>query len=451
MQAKLVDIIKTFTDAIRLNLRGWIVVFCGALFYCYQFCVRVSPNIIQDEIMQHYGLDGSDFGWVVGLYYWAYSIMQIPLGFSMDVFGPRRLLPAAGFVCGIGCYLFASTSNIYVAEVARFMMGMGAACGFMGSLKLGTLWLPPKYFASAIAMTMVFGTLGAALGGTPLRVVVETIGWQNTYYTLAVIGAGIGTLIFLIVTKPPQTYMTEEQIKPEFSKQFLLKMLNNLVTIISTPQAWFIAGVGMLMYVPLTVMGVAWGVPFLQSSYTLVDEKVAASVVGLMFLGAALGSPVFTILSDVMQKRRSPLVIGGTLAVCIWSITIFVESIPFQLMYVLFFMGGFVYTAKCLTFASICEIMPRSISALSIGFTNMIVMTTGIIYHPLIGELLDQSWDGETRNNIPLFTSGDYRFALAVIPISLLLAILLIKFIKETHPKSKCTQPDSHHLGEEYI
>ena len=35
----------------KQNIRGWIVVFSAAIFYMYQFMIRVSPNVMKDEIM----------------------------------------------------------------------------------------------------------------------------------------------------------------------------------------------------------------------------------------------------------------------------------------------------------------------------------------------------------------------------------------------------------------
>ena len=89
----------------------------------------------------------------------------------------------------------------------------------------------------------------------------------------------------------------------------------------------------------------------------------------------------------------------------------------------------------------ICEIIPdRSIGGVAIGFTNMIVMQTGVLFHPIFGFLLNYSWNGETILNnktqtmVPLYMEDDYRFAFSIIPICIIIAIFLIIMIKETHP-----------------
>ena len=172
-----------------------------------------------------------------------------------------------------------------------------------------------------------------------------------------------------------------------------------------------------------------------------VDEKIAASVITCMFLGAAIGSPFFTVLSDFLKKRRLPMVMGSIVTFFIYCAILLYPGQHLYVFYVLFFLAGFFYTAKVLTFAVICEIMPRHMSGVSTAFINMIVMLTGVL-HPLIGGLLDFKWDGKYENGIPLYTADDYRFALIILPICLIVSFFLMRFMKETHPKSGSTQKD---------
>ena len=117
-------------------------------------------------------------------------------------------------------------------------------------------------------------------------------------------------------------------------------------------------------------------------------------------------------------------------------------ELPLYVLYIFFFVGGFAYPAKCLTFASICEIMPLKMSGVSVAFVNMIVMATGVIFHPLIGGMINAHWNGAMLNNIPYYTVEDYRFALIIIPALLILSGVISFFMKETHP--------DHEMPKEY-
>lgn len=414
------------------QVKGWLIVLIGSLFYMYQFTLRVSPNIMHDELLQILSIDAGTLGTAIGAYYWAYTIMQIPLGMTMDRIGPRYFLCAASFLCAFSCLLFGSTDNFYIAATARFFMGMGSACGLIGTIKLGTIWIKPKHIAKVTSLAILMGTAGAGLGGAPLRYVLVAYGLESTMTMLAIWGIVIGIIIYISVrVHPPIDHQKE---RPDIYKND--HPLKNLLTVIKTRQAWTVALYGMLMYAPITIIGIAWGVPFIQKYYQIRDT-LAASVVSTMFLGAAIGSPLVAFISDILLKNRKiPMVFGSVMSLLIWSCIIFSNNVPLSLMYVLFFCAGVTYTFKTLSFASVCDIMPRELSGTSIAFVNMIVMTTGVVFHPLIGNLIDYHWDGALINGMASYSIGDYKFALIVIPISLFLAMIILVFMRESHPES---------------
>lgn len=408
--------------------KSWLAVACGALFYCYQFVLRVSPNVMNNELMKDFAIDATTFGTMIAFYSWSYAGIQIPLGIALDRFGPGRLLTIASLICALSCFLFSLSTSPYLASFSLFVMGLGSACGFLGSIKIGTIWFPPSHLARVIAVIMIFGTIGAGLGGSPLSMLTDYLGWQNTMQFLGGVGIVIAMLMYLIVGRTPVP-LVYEPTKSVFA---------GLRRVLRSPQAWLISIYSMLMYTPIIIMGVAWGVPFILSAYD-VDEKLAATVITTMFIGAALGSPFFSMLSDRMKRRNQPMVIGAVASFSIYCIILFVPGISLTLMYVLFFAAGFSYTAKSLSFTSICEIMPQSSSAVAVGFINTITMATGALFHPLMGKMLVYHWDGTIVDGVTVYSQSDYQFALAIIPVCLGLSMLVIRFIRETHHAAELT------------
>lgn len=412
-------------------LRGWFIVICGALFYLYQFMIRVSPNIMSEEIMTSLAIDASALGLIAGIYYWGYTAMQLPLGITMDRLGPRIFLCSAAFLCAFACFLFGNTNNFVIAALARFLMGMGSACGLIGTIKLGTTWLPRRHVAKVTAITILFGTAGAGLAGTPLKYILIHYGVERTMEFLAILGVVVGCIIYFVVHNHPK--ITHKNDLPDIYANN--HPLNDILLLVKTRQAWIIALYGMLMYVPIATIGDQWGVAFVERSCHI-SEKLAASVVSTMFLGAAMGSPVFAFFSDSIKSRKIPMLLGSLITGCLWVLILFKPGLPLWLMYGLFFTVGFAYTAKVLTFASICEIMPSNISGISIAFVNMVVMSTGIIFHPIIGYLIEYHWNGAVSDGIPYYNYLDFRFALSLIPMSLGLSSIMVYFLRETHLES---------------
>ena len=137
----------TETRRRRVGIFPWIVCGLGALFYTYEYLLRISPSVMSSELMAAYGITAGAFGNLMAIYYYAYTPMQLPVGMLMDRYGPRRILTAACAACAVGSYLFASSGHLSVAGVGRFLVGFGSAFAFVGVLKLATIWLPKERFA----------------------------------------------------------------------------------------------------------------------------------------------------------------------------------------------------------------------------------------------------------------------------------------------------------------
>ncbi len=116
---------------------GSIICAIGALFYCYEFILRIVPGVLQSELSAAFGnVSASTFGQIAALYYFAYSPMQLPVGMLMDRFGPRRLLTLACLCCTLGSYLFSYSTFLWIAGMGRFLVGFGSAFAFVGVLSL---------------------------------------------------------------------------------------------------------------------------------------------------------------------------------------------------------------------------------------------------------------------------------------------------------------------------
>lgn len=129
-------------------LFGSIICFFGAVFYCYEFILRIIPGALQSELSIALGhISATTFGQISALYYFAYSPMQMPVGMLMDRFGPRKLLTFACMCCTLGSWLFTMTSSMFLVGCGRFLVGFGSSFAFVGVLSLALHWLPRKYFS----------------------------------------------------------------------------------------------------------------------------------------------------------------------------------------------------------------------------------------------------------------------------------------------------------------
>lgn len=406
---------------------GWLMVFFSGFFYGYQFILRVSPNMMTDELMQAFSVDATQLGVFTSCYYMTYAAVLIPLGIAMDKWGPRPLFAISGAICAAGCFIFASTNSALWASIGRLLMGAGAATGFLGTLKVGTLWLPSKHFGKVIALTLTLGTLGAVMGGTPLEFFLNAVGWRSSMHGLGAIGLLLSFILWFM-------------LRPSEEQEEKLDIKKGLKQVIASPQAWISSLYGMFMYTPLIIVGDLWGVSFLERLYGI-EESEAAPMVSALFIGIALGSPCFAFFSDYMKKRKFPMILSSLLCLITYSSIFYLDSIPMSVMYGMFFAVGFFFGGKALGFATIVEVLPARISGLALGFANMVIMTSGITALPIVGYLLDahklhfhqESTSGQIIE-MASYSLSNFRFAMLFIPFVLTLSTILSFFIKETYP-----------------
>lgn len=400
---------------------------CGALFYLYQFVIRVSPSVMDRDLMQAFGVQGCALGALSAFYYNAYSFLQVPLGTMMDYFGPRRLISVSVLACVAGCFVFATAGDVKTASLGRLLMGAGSACGFIGALTLARIWLPSHMMGFAIGITMLLGTLGAVVGQAPTAFLIEYTGWRGAILSVGAFGLVMAAVIWMVVRdRPRQALLKEGEEAPG--------ILDGLLKVIAMPQAWLIAFYGCMMYVPLSAIVDLWGPPFIEEAYQS-DRKFASGLISVITIGVAVGSPITTILSDYFKRRKPFMYVGALLSAAAYGAVIYIPGLSAYSAGALFFIGGIAFTGELLCFAAICDIVPVKYTGVALGFLNMTIMVSGVIFQPLVGALLDYSFSGEYVDGAPAFSVADFQFALMPVPIGLLFAAFLLLFVKETFPK----------------
>ncbi len=425
---------KSLSTFLQSEMRAWLIWSLAGFFYLYQFVLRSSPGVMTDDLMRDFSVEACALGILTSFYLISYTALQIPVGLGMDKFGPSRLLRYAVPLCVFGTFIFAISESFFIACIGRLLIGAGATCAFIGSLKLATLWFHAEKLALVVGFTLLAGKIGASLGQKPLGHLIEWMGWRGALlYVIVPFGLLLTSMIWLFVKDtPPEGPLVKTDPKETTLKGLLIQLKD----IIINYQIWALGFYGALMYAPILVFVELWGIPFLMKLYNI-DNTTAGSITTMFFFGAGIGSPLVAHISDYFEDRKKTMAIGAILAIVCNCIIIYVPNIPMSAMYGLLFASGFVFSAQPLIFASVCQITPHSSNGTAISFTNMIVMMLGIVLQPQVGKFLEWAWSGEVLNGVPQYGIADYRFALISIPLCLIIALLLMPFIPETFPKSQ--------------
>ena len=403
----------------------WIVWLVAAGFFFYKYLVQVSPSVMTQDLMRTFDVNGAGLGNLSAFYFYAYLCMQIPVGMMLDKYSPRLLTTTAILVCSISTLIFSQTNTLGWACASRALMGAGAAFAAVSCFKLAAVWFSPKRFALVSGLFMTAAMLGAVGGQMPLSVLVQQAGWRAALEIVGVIGIILGVIYFMVVRdKPLSKEHTHHVAHPP--------VMQSLAYILKNKQAWLLSFYSGLAFAPVSVFGGLWGVPFLETAHGLTQTQ-AALATSSIFIGFGVGAPLLGWLSDYMGRRKPILWLGTALALVCLTLVLYTSSLPLTLIMVLLAFFGFGASGFFTSFAMIRELFSMALVATVLGIMNTFNSVCEALFEPLVGALLDLTWSGSTLDGIHQFSLQGYHVALLVLPLSLVLALVMLFFIKETH------------------
>jgi len=418
------------TSRFYLRLFPWIVCGLGAVFYAYEYLLRITPNVITYELMQSYHINAAALGNLAGFYYYAYTPMQLPVGLMMDKFGPRRLLTIACLLCAVGSYMFASSTFISVAALGRFLVGFGSAFAFIGVLKLATIWLPPDRLALVSGIATALGALGGIIGEVALEKMVNQVGWRSTVVICAFIGIVL-TILLASIIRDNQRGQQHAHVLINWQS-----VMHGFLLIIKDKQMWLNGLIGCLLYLPISAFAELWGKPYLEVAHGF-SSLQSAYAVSTLFAGFAIGGMVLGFVSDHLQNRKKVMFFGALVALIAISLLLGIRHINAMSVFSLLFIFGFSFGVEVIVFAIGRELSLKSAAGTAVAFTNMLVMLGGAIFQPTIGALVDYFAGTDLGNATATVVYGAhaYTVAMLVLPAVLVIALGLILLLKETHAK----------------
>jgi len=103
----------------KSNFLPWLIWVLSALFVVFNYIQQVVPNIIAVDLSHTFKATESTLGNIAASYFYAYAILQIPVGLIVDRFGTHRPLVLAILTAGFGTLDFSPVKNRKCLELGR--------------------------------------------------------------------------------------------------------------------------------------------------------------------------------------------------------------------------------------------------------------------------------------------------------------------------------------------
>ena len=411
------------------SFQGWLIFWLSAFFMFYKNGIEVSPSVMTRDLMKEFSISATSLGNLAACYFYAYLFMQIPAGFLIDRFGPKKITTFAILIGALGVMTFSNAQTSIQACIGRFFTGVGASFAAVNCIKLLTNWFSLSKLAFMTGLMMTVGMLGAVFGQLPLTYLIDALGWRLAISFVAVLGLGLGALFFIAVEDHPKG--KEVLITPSN-----IKFFTAIKQVVISKQGWLLSVYSGLAFAPVSVFGGLWGVPFLMEFYQLTQASASYSV-SLIFIGFAIGAPLSGFFSDFLKSRLKVMKVGTLIAFISIVLILYMPPISKGILDGLLLLFGASISCFLICFTMIREINKPILAATAVGFMNAFDAFFGAFSDPLTGYFLDLNWTGELIDGARRFSLQAYKSALVILPIYLIVSFAVLFFIKETFKKKE--------------
>ena len=399
----------------RMLSYRWAIFAVLALAYFFVYFHRTTGGAISDTLQDFFGVGTASVALLASAYLYAYTLMQIPSGILTDKFGPRKAATIFIFLIAAGSILSAASAaadNFTLMIVGKFIIGIGAAVVYIPIMKVLAVWYRKNEFASMSGILLLVGNVGGIAAATPMVLLMDGLGIQNTYIFLAVVTVVIAGLCWLIVRNHPsemelpgiEDIVSEETGEPvtesTSAKMGTVEALK--MTFASGRNFWPLAIWFFFMYGTIMLWQASQAGSFYKSVYgfSAGDAGIMVTMVGV---GMVCGCPIAGRLSDrYFHSRKKVILIGTLVYTCLWGVIWatagkgYMDGIATQgvINFLFGFFGGFFVVA----YAQIKELYPIAMAGTSTAALNLFPFAGGAILITIAGFMISDKTLAEFQN-----------------------------------------------------
>ena len=401
---------------------AWLLV---AVYYFYQYALRSAPSVMIPELTGAFGVNALGVSAIVGMFYYGYSPFSLVAGTSIDRFGAKRVIPIGAAVVGIGALLF-GTGNVALANIGRFLQGAGGAFALIGAVYLITKNFPASVAASFIGVTQMFGMGGGSAGQFLVGPIIKSgVSWDRFWIYAGCLGLVISGVLLVLLPKETPKAATG-------GSGALSALLRSLGKVFRNPQSLLCGFISGLLFIPTTILGMTWGVRFLQEARGR-EFEAAVTLAAAIPLGWMIGCPLLGFISDRLGRRK-PVIFGVALmllAVVTWVLFGNPEILRGHTVGILM---GIASGAAMLPYTVIKEANPPELGGTATGVVNFLNFTFSALLGPVFGARLVEMPEGDTSLALAHYQAGFQPLLYGIV-----LALILTVFLRETGPASRKT------------
>ena len=163
-----------------------IIIFLVFAFGYFLSCLlRAVTATLSPVLSSEFNLNAGDLGLLAGGYFLGFATMQIPLGYLLDNYGPKKIVSSFLLIAIVGTLSFAVAQNFSGLLISRVLIGIGVSACLMGPLTGYRIWFKDKYQQRSNSWMLMVASLGFVFSTLPVQILLPFFGWRYIFFTIA--------------------------------------------------------------------------------------------------------------------------------------------------------------------------------------------------------------------------------------------------------------------------
>lgn len=370
-----------------------------ALGHYLSSLLRNVNAVLASHLVGALALTPGRLGLLTSAFFFAFALVQLPVGMALDRYGPRRVQVVMLLLASGGALLFAHRSSFAGLLAARAVMGCGLGGCFMAAVKAISTWIAPNRLPSVHGYLIAVGGLGAASATMPVRAVLEYTDWRGLFCLLAALVACTGLLIALLYPKADGPAAQRGPLLPALREVWGAPGFRAVASLVLIPHAVFFGVQGL------------WIGRWLSDVGRFSEPAVAY----LLYLGMAavvFGAIAVGMVTEWAGRRGMPpldvAAAGITFFVLVQAAMVIGHRPSLAMLSVMFTLVG---TITGIEYAIVAQSVPRELTGRAATFLNLLIFVGAFLVQAVFG-LVIGLWQPDLIGRAP---PEAYRAAFALL------------------------------------
>ncbi|WPC39651.1 MFS transporter [Clostridium sp. JS66] len=325
----------------KINIR-WTFVILLLIGAIVNYLDRANLSVANTTIAKEFGLSSTQMGLLLSAFLWPYAIANLPSGWLVDKFGPKKMFSFASGFWSTATIICAFISSYPLFYLMRMILGIAESPFFTAGLKVNQKWFSDQERGLPVAIINTGSQISNAIAPPILTLLLIAFGWRSMFIIIGV----LGLLVLLVWQKLYRDPTSEETIAIKGSLEAAVeskkgnssKKQASWGELFKHKNTWFMIignfGIMFTIWVYLT-----WLPAYLQKErgFSLTQSGFIAA---LPYLCGIIGVLLGGLLSDTLIKkgtqaitaRKFPIVGGAVLAAISVAPLPFVKSTSFSIL-----------------------------------------------------------------------------------------------------------------------